>query len=124
MEGGMVALGATRARTWGARGVSVPVLSNATQRTLLVFSRCVPPLISTPFLAAPASAATMDTGVEITSAQGQETTSSTSARYIHACQAAWSASGGKTAGAGARTTAAGLLTRAEPPTTGLPPPPR
>ena len=43
-------------------------------------SRCAPPLISTPFRAAPASAATIDTGVEITSAHGQETTSSTSAR--------------------------------------------
>ena len=43
-------------------------------------SRCAPPLMSTPFRAAPASAATIDTGVEMTSAQGHDTTSSTSAR--------------------------------------------
>ena len=39
-----------------------------------------PPLMSTPFFAAAASAATMLTGVEITSAHGQAITSSTSAR--------------------------------------------
>ena len=43
-------------------------------------SRCAPPLISTPFRAAAASADTIDTGVEITSAHGHEMTSSTSAR--------------------------------------------
>ena len=43
-------------------------------------SRCTPPLISTPLRAAPASAATIDTGVEMTSAHGHETTSRTSAR--------------------------------------------
>ena len=46
----------------------------------LARSRCAPPLISTPFRAAPASAATIETGVEMTSAHGQETTSRTSAR--------------------------------------------
>ena len=64
----------------GVPRVSVPVLSNATQRTWLARSRCAPPLISTPLRAAPASAATIDTGVEITRAHGHETTSSTSAR--------------------------------------------
>jgi hypothetical protein len=37
-------------------------------------------LISTPFRAAAASAETIDTGVDITSAQGQEITSRTSER--------------------------------------------
>ena len=70
----------TTSTTSGSPRVSVPVLSKATQRTLPARSRCAPPLISTPLRAAPASAATIDTGVEITSAQGHETTSSTSAR--------------------------------------------
>ena len=60
--------------------VSVPVLSNATQRTAASRSRCAPPLMSTPLRAAAASAETIETGVEITSAHGQEITSSTSAR--------------------------------------------
>ena len=60
--------------------VSVPVLSNATQRTPASRSRCAPPLISTPLRAAAASADTTETGVEITSAHGQEMTRSTSAR--------------------------------------------
>ena len=41
----------------------------------------MPPLTRTPCCAAPASAETIDTGVEITSAHGHATTSSTSARY-------------------------------------------
>ena len=60
--------------------VSVPVLSNAIARIAASRSRCTPPLTSTPRRAAPASADTIDTGVEITSAHGHETTSSTSAR--------------------------------------------
>ena len=60
--------------------VSVPVLSNAMQRTAASCSRRAPPLISTPFRAAAASADTIETGVEMTSAHGQEMTSSTSER--------------------------------------------
>ena len=66
--------------TSGVPRVSVPVLSKATQRIALARSRWAPPLISTPFRAAPASAATIETGVEMTSAHGHETTSRTSAR--------------------------------------------
>ena len=62
------------------RWVNVPVLSNATQRTSARRSRCAPPLIRTPLRAAAASAETIETGVEMTSAQGQEITSRTSAR--------------------------------------------
>ena len=58
--------------------VSVPVLSKATHRTAASFSSRAPPLMSTPLRAAAASADTIDTGVEITSAHGQEMTSSTS----------------------------------------------
>ena len=68
------------ATTVGSPWVSVPVLSNATVRTAASRSRCAPPLMSTPRRAAVASAATIDTGVEITSAHGHATTSSTSAR--------------------------------------------
>ena len=60
--------------------VSVPVLSNATTRTPASRSRCAPPLTSTPLRAAADSADTIETGVEMTSAHGQEITSSTSAR--------------------------------------------
>ena len=69
--------------TFSSPVVSVPVLSNATTRTPARRSRCAPPLISTPFRAAAESAATIDTGVEITSAHGHAMTSSTSARYNH-----------------------------------------
>ena len=69
--------------TAGSPRVSVPVLSNATARTAASRSRWAPPLISTPFRAAAESADTIDTGVEITSAHGQEMTSRTSARYSH-----------------------------------------
>jgi len=77
---GVIAASAITSTTAGRPSVRVPVLSNATQRMRSVRSRCAPPLISTPLRAAPASAATIETGVEITSAHGQETTSSTSAR--------------------------------------------
>ena len=60
--------------------VSVPVLSNAIALTAARRSRCTPPLSSTPRRAPPASADTIDTGVEITSAHGHDTTSRTSAR--------------------------------------------
>ncbi len=70
----------TTSTTSGTPWVSVPVLSKAMQRIVPARSRCTPPLIRTPLRAAPARAATTDTGVEITSAQGQETTSRTSAR--------------------------------------------
>ncbi len=60
--------------------VSVPVLSNATVEIAASRSIAAPPLISTPWRAAPASAETIDTGVEMTSAHGQATTSTTSAR--------------------------------------------
>ncbi len=78
-------LSGTMSTTCGVPYVNVPVLSKATHRTSLVRSRCTPPLMSTPFRAAPASAATTDTGVEITSAHGHETTSSTRARYTLSC---------------------------------------
>ena len=107
IEAASAPFSATTSTTSGAPRVSVPVLSNATQRTLLVFSRCTPPLISTPLRAAPASAATIETGVEITSAHGQETTSSTSARYSHVSQPAWNNNGGTTAIAAASTMTAG-----------------
>ena len=60
--------------------VSVPVLSNATTQAPASRSRWAPPLTSTPFRAAADSAETIETGVEMTSAHGQEITSSTSAR--------------------------------------------
>ncbi len=66
--------------TAGVPCVSVPVLSNAMHRTRPSISRCRPPLMRTPFFAAPASAETMDTGVESTSAHGHEITRNTSAR--------------------------------------------
>ena len=66
--------------TCGWPFVSVPVLSNATHRTIPNRSRCTPPLISTPWRAAAAIADTTEMGVEITRAHGQEITSSTSAR--------------------------------------------
>ena len=77
---GVAPFNGTTSTTSGAPRVSVPVLSNAMQRTTLVRSRCTPPLMSTPLRAAPASAATIETGVEMTSAHGHDTTSSTSAR--------------------------------------------
>ena len=60
--------------------VSVPVLSNATAVIPASRSSDAPPLMSTPWRAAPASAETIDTGVEITSAHGHATTRTTSAR--------------------------------------------
>ena len=70
----------TVSTTSGRPSVKVPVLSNATTRTAAARSRWTPPLISTPRRAAPASAETIDTGVEMTSAHGHEITSRTSAR--------------------------------------------
>ena len=64
--------------------------------------------MSTPFLAAAASAATMLTGVEITSAQGQAITSSTSARYSHSPQPPPNSSGGASSTARARAMTAGV----------------
>jgi hypothetical protein len=54
-------------------------------------------LISTPRRAAEPSALTMVTGVEITSAQGQPITSSTSALYSACVQVAPASSGSSTA---------------------------
>src|SRR3954469_21599610 len=99
---------ATTSTTSGVPRVSVPVLSNATQRTRLVRSRCAPPLINTPLRAAAASAATIETGVEITSAHGQDTTSSTSARYPQVDHEAPITSGGTTATATASAITAGV----------------
>ena len=60
--------------------VSVPVLSNATQRTRLARSRCSAALDQHALARRAGQRRTIDTGVEITSAHGHETTSSTSAR--------------------------------------------
>lgn len=60
--------------------VNVPVLSNATASIRPASSRCMPPLISTPFFAALPIAVTIEIGVEMTSAHGQPTTSSDSPR--------------------------------------------
>ena len=60
-------------------------------------SRANPPFTRTPLRAADASPATMLTGVEITSAQGQPMTSRTSAWYSHAPQCWWNTSGGMAA---------------------------
>ena len=72
----------------GSPRVSVPVLSNATARTAARRSRCAPPLMRTPLRAAAESADTIDTGVEMTSAQGHEITSSTRDRYSHVATSA------------------------------------
>jgi hypothetical protein len=60
--------------------VSVPVLSKAIARRPPAASSAAPPLNSTPARAAALIALTILTGVEITNAHGQATTSSTSAR--------------------------------------------
>ena len=65
--------------SFGLPSVIVPVLSNATARSLRAFSRCTPPLTRMPRRAAAASPETIVTGVEITSAHGQAITSSTNA---------------------------------------------
>ena len=61
--------------TCGFPSVRVPVLSKATTDKLPASSRYLPPLISTPFFAALPIADTMETGVDITSAQGHPTNS-------------------------------------------------
>jgi len=66
--------------TTGSPRVSVPVLSKARKRSLPRLSIAAPPLMSTPRLAAAVMPLRMLTGAEITSAQGQEMTSSASAR--------------------------------------------
>ena len=55
--------------------VSVPVLSKTNDLTLARLSRYFPPFTSTPFREAAVIADAMDTGVEMVSAHGQETTS-------------------------------------------------
>jgi len=92
--------------------VRVPVLSNATHRTEASRSRCAPPLMRTPARAAAVSADTMDTGVEMTSAHGQATTSSAIARYPHTDGSPPANTGGTMASSTARTTTAGVYTRA------------
>ena len=104
----------TTSATSGCPLVRVPVLSNATARTLAAVSRNAPPFTSTPSRLARVIPLTMDTGVEITSAHGQLTTSTTSARLIHSAQAPQSApvtaarSGGTTAIAIASAMTAGV----------------
>jgi hypothetical protein len=68
--------------------VRIPVLSNATVPTVPTDSRCVPPLISTPFFAALVMPETTLTGVLITSAHGQERTSSARPRRNHVARVA------------------------------------
>ena len=69
--------------TDGRPMVSVPVLSNATVFTRAMSSSAAPPLTRMPIRVAAPIADTIDTGVEITSAQGHAITSSTSALYTH-----------------------------------------
>ena len=88
--------------------VTVPVLSKATTRTSARRSRKAPPLISTPLRAAADNAATIETGVEITSAQGHEMTSSTSDRYSQVDASAPAASGGTIATTAARAITDGV----------------
>ena len=59
--------------------VIVPVLSMASAVVRPGASMYAPPLIRTPARAEAVKAATMETGVEMTSAQGQAITSKTSA---------------------------------------------
>jgi len=108
MAGAATPSSATTSTTCGVPRVSVPVLSKAMHRIRLVRSRCTPPLMSTPLRAAPASAATIETGVEITSAHGHDTTSSTSARYTHGCQSARATIGGSAPIATASAITAGV----------------
>src|SRR5688572_28788067 len=68
----------------------------------------MPPLTSTPCLAAPASADTIDTGVEITSAHGHDTTSNTSARYSQISNDWFATTSGTAATSAASTTMAGV----------------
>jgi hypothetical protein len=98
--------GATPA-TPSSPAVKVPVLSNASARTAASRSSAAPPFTSTPRLAAADTAATIETGVEITSAHGHETTSRTSARYTHS-RAGAPSSGGTMARASAATITDGV----------------
>jgi len=103
--------------TCGRPLVSVPVLSKATARTRAAISRNAPPLMSTPSRLARVMPLTMETGVEITSAHGQLTTSRTSARSIHSAQppheapSAAPSSGGTIAMSAARTMTDGVYQR-------------
>jgi len=65
-------------------------------------------LINTPFRAAAASADTIDTGVEMTRAHGQEMTSRTSDRYTQTDQLAPKISGGASATITAIASTAGV----------------
>ena len=93
----------------------VPVLSKAIACTWLSASRKAPPLNKTPWRAPLLIPLIMLTGVLITRAQGQATTSKASARYNHP----WTPgagfqkgnpqiNGGSTATSKARTTTAGV----------------
>ena len=95
-------------RTVTSPCVSVPVLSNATTRTPASRSSAAPPLISTPWRAADASADISDTGVAITSAHGQPTTSVTSPRYSQA-SASLRSTPGQTQGTSASPTATATM---------------
>ena len=66
--------------------VSVPVLSNAAAVTVPTDSRCVPPLMRTPFFAALVIPETTLTGVLMTSAHGQDRTRSANPRLNHVAQ--------------------------------------
>ncbi len=58
----------------GTPFVNVPVLSKAIALIAPASSRKLPPFIKTPFLAALPMDVTIETGVEMTRAQGQPTT--------------------------------------------------
>src|SRR5579885_2438784 len=75
------------------------------------FSRWMPPLINTPPRAAAASPLTIETGVEITSAQGQAITSMVKALVNHIPQSPNPTRGGAMATTTAPTTTAGVYTR-------------
>ena len=109
---GCPSTGSTRA-TRGRPRVRVPVLSKATAVRLAGSSRNEPPLTSTPLRAALVSPATMDTGVEMTSAHGQAMTSTTSASYTQADHAPPKNSGGATATSAATASMAGVYTAAK-----------
>ena len=87
--------------------VRVPVLSKTTYRVLERVSRKLEPLTSTPSFEAPPMPAKKDSGIEITSAQGQLMTRKVSARYTQVPQSAGTlrincrTSGGSTASASA-----------------------
>ena len=68
--------------TDGLPKVKVPVLSNAAQLTFPIFSNAAPDFTMTPYFAACPIAAITDVGVANTSAQGQNTTSTVTARVM------------------------------------------